>query len=302
MNSIKCGVLEPSNKYNSKRVVKSLLTLLLVIFALTLCYPSSFIQIAKPVAAAPISDPTVIPANNIVNSRTTYDIFFNTATSGMIKTIHIIFPSGFDVSGAARVIQRSGIGDGFLTASSSTTLIYNVRNPVIVPAGTTIKLEIGRIINSNRADVFQVGISTEDAVPNVIDGPTLSWSFRIKDITGNDISPNFMIRKTLKDDAAGHAHGWDPDASTTSYAIFDSDISGASDNEFVSVMIRYGNPVYCTAATADTGLFHVQCNSAPGDSAVLDYMITKLPGHVVTSTVISTSAPLSPFGSLQAGR
>jgi len=144
-----------------------------------------------------------------------------------------------------------------------------------------------------------VGISTADTVPTVIDGPTLSWSFKIREITGNDVSPNFMIRKTLNDDAAGHGHGWDPDASTTSYAIFDSDIIGASDAEFVSVMIRNGNAVYCSATTADTGLFHVQCNSAPGNSAILDYIITKLPAHVVTSTSISSKS--SPFGSLQTG-
>ena len=83
------------------------------------------------------------------------------------------------------------------------------------------------------------------------------------------------------------------------YAIFDSDISGASNTEFVSVMIRYGNVVYCLATTADTGLFHVQCNSAPGNSAVLDYIITKLPAHVVTSTTVSSIS--SPFASLQAG-
>jgi len=283
----------------SKWPYKSLLTLLLIVFALTMSYPSSFFQSAKTAAGATLSDPTVIPTSNIVNTRTTYDIFFNTATTGMIKTIRLNFPSGFDVSASARLIERSGIGDGLLSASSSSTLIYTVRNPVSVPAGTTIKLEIGKIINSNKADIFRVGISTEDAVANVIDGLTLSWSFRIKDITGNDVSPNFMIRKTLNDDAAGHAHGWDPDAITTSYAIADSDISGASDNEFVSVMIRYGNPVYCTAATADSGLFHVQCNSAPGNSAVLDYIITKLPAHVVTSTTVSSTS--SPFASLQMG-
>jgi hypothetical protein len=63
-----------------------------------------------------------------------------------------------------------------------------------------------------------------------------------------------MIRKTLNDDNAGHAHGWNPDTSTTAYAIADSDISGAFNSEFVSVMIRNGNPVFCTAAGADTGL------------------------------------------------
>jgi len=255
----------------------------------------------KPVAAAPISDPNVIPTNNVVNTKTTYDIFFRTATAGMIKFILMTFPSDFDISGAPRLVERSGIGSGSVSPPSNSTLIYTLSNPVNVPAGTLIRLEIGRIVNSNIAGSFRASISTEDSIGNVIDGPTLSSSFRIKDITGDDISPDFMVRKTMYDDDAGHAHGWDPDASTTSYAIFDSDITGASDDEFVSVMVRYGNAVYCTAATADTGLFVVHCNSAPGDSAVLDYIITRLPSHVVTSTVVSSSITASPFASLQRG-
>ena len=133
----------------------------------------------------------------------------------------------------------------------------------------------------------------------------LRLSFPIKRITGNDVSTQFMIRKTLYDNDAGHFHGWNPDASTTAYAISDSDISGAFNSEFVSVMIRNGNPVFCAAAGADAGLFVVYCNSAPGNSAELDYVITKLPSHVVTSTSLSTSSSLSisssPFASLQTG-
>jgi len=263
-------------------------------------YPSSFFQIVKPVAAAKLPAPTVIPSNNLVNTRTTYDIIFTTATTGTIKTIVMTFPSGFSLAFVPALIERSGIGDGLLSVSG-TTLSYTVSNPVNVPAGTIIKLEIGRIGNSDKWGAYSVGVSTQDTLTNVIDGMTPSWSFRIKDIKGNDISPSFMVRKTLYDDAAGHAHGWDPDASTTSYAIYDSDIAGASDDEFVSVMIRYGNAVYCTGATADTGLFVVHCNSAPGDSAVLDYIITRLPAHVVTSTVVDSSITVSPFGSLQRG-
>lgn len=120
-------------------------------------------------------------------------------------------------------------------------------------------------------------------------------------MTGNDISPNFMLRKTLNDDDAGDVHLWDLGASTTAYAISDSDISGAFNIEFVSVMIRNGNPVFCTAAGADAGLFVVYCESATGNSAELDYIITKLPAHVVTSTSSSSSISSSPFASLQTG-
>ena len=116
-----------------------------------------------------------------------------------------------------------------------------------------------------------------------------------KSITGDDVSPAFMVRKTLYDDDAGHAHGWDPNGSTKSFAIFDSNIAGASDSDFISVMIRYANLAYCTASPGDTGLFVVHCNNAPVDSAVLDYVITKLPANVVTSTDTSAfkSSPIT---------
>jgi hypothetical protein len=55
-------------------------------------------------------------------------------------------------------------------------------------------------------------------------------------------------------------------------------------------MIRSGNPVFCAAASADAGIFGVYCNSPPGNSAELDYIITKLPGHVLTSTLSQSSS------------
>jgi len=302
MNSIKSVDLGRKKKNASKRIFKTSFTLLLIVFAFTMSSPSSFFQILKPaMAAESLASVTIMPTNNIVNTRTTYDIFFKTATTGTIKIINMTFPSGFDVSAATKPIERTGIGSGSLSAPSSTTLIYNVSNPVSVPAGTTIRLEIGRIVNSNTAGNFRVSIATENTIPTIIDWPTNSFSFPIKGLTGNDVSPDFMIRKTLYDDDAGNAYGWDPDDSTTAYAISDSDISGVFNSEFVSVMIRNGNPVFCTAAGADAGLFVVHCTSAPGDSAELHYVITKLPAHVVKSTSSSSSMASSPFASLQTG-
>jgi hypothetical protein len=288
--------------------------------------PLSFFQIIKPAEAAGIlTNVSIVPTNNIVNTRGTYDIFFKTATTGTIKIIHMTFPTGFDVSSATKLIERSGIGAGILSAPSSTTLIYTVNSPVIVHAGTTIRLEIGRIVNSNTAGSFKVSIATErTTTPIIIDGPTLSNFFPIKDIgtndiransvtsskiadnsvtsskvadnsiIGDDISTGFMIRKTMHDDTAGHANGWNPDASTTEYAISDSDISGASSSEFVSVMILSGNPVFCAAAIGDAGLFGVYCNSPPGESAELDYIISKLPPHDVTTSLSLSSSESTP--------
>jgi hypothetical protein len=338
MYSIKSADIGRKKKNVSKRIFKTSLALVLIVFAFTMSSQSSFFQIIKPAEAAGIlTSVSIVPTSNIVNTRTTYDISFKTATTGTIKAINMTFPSSFDVSAASKLIERSGIGFGSLSASSSTTLIYNVSNPVSIPAGTRIALEIGRIVNSNVQGNFQVSITTENRIATIMDGPTKSFSFPIKDIgtndigansvtsskiadnsitsskiadnsitsskiadnsiTGDDVSTGFMLRKTLHDDDAGHAHGWDPDSSTTEYPISDSDISGASNNEFVTVMIRSGNPVFCAAASADAGLFGVYCNSPPGNSAELDYIITKLPAHDVVASSLSASTSESTLSS-----
>jgi hypothetical protein len=229
-----------------------------------------------------------IPTNNIVNTRSTYDIFFKTGTTGTIKTIHMTFPSSFDVSIANKLIKRSGIGSGSLSAPSSTTLIYTVSNPVSVPAGTTITMEIARIINSDTAGDFQVSIATEDTTPIIIDDPTDSYSFPVKDITGNDVSPNFMIRKTLLDDSVGNAKGWNPSGATNLFTISDSgiDITGsAKDSNFVSIMLK-STHTGCEVTTLSAGFFTIACDSAP------KYIRTSL-RNIQTSTTLDCSIVIS---------
>src|SRR4030095_14797640 len=214
--------------------------------------------------------------------------------------------------------------------ATDSIITYTVKNPERVPAGTFIRLEIPKII-ANDAGKFQATIITKRTDGSIIDGPTLSSKFLISDvgttgiadnsitgskitdnsitgskitdnsitgskitdnsITGQDISTGFTIRKTLHDDAIGNAHGWNPDTSTRAFAILDSDISGSSSSEFVSVMVRSGNPVFCAAASGDTGVFGVYCDSPPGNSAELDYIINKLPARndVASSLSASTS-------------
>jgi hypothetical protein len=307
-------------KKNVSKIFKTSLVLVMIVFVFTISSPTSFFQIVKPAEAAGLTRVSVVPTTGIVNQRTTYDIFLTTATTATIRSIEISFPSSFDISDATKVIERDGIHSGSLSSSGST-LKYSIYNPVRVSAGTTIKLEIASIV-AGKPGTFTASISTLKG-SGQIDGPTSSSSFSIKDIdtndiaansvtsskiadnsiTGRDLSTGLTIRKTLNDDNAGHAHGWDPNGSTKSFAIFDSDIAGASDSEFISVMIRYANLVYCTASPGDTGLFVVHCNSAPVGSAVLDYVITKLPANVVTSTdtsaLTSSSAHTSALAEIE---
>jgi hypothetical protein len=351
MKSIKSADSRRKKKNISKRTFQASFTLLLIVFVFTMSSPS-FFQMVNPVMAAGLTSVSVVPMTGIVNQRTTYDIFLKTATTATIKTIEMTFPPSFDLTFATKLIEREGIGFGSFSASGST-LTYKVKNPVSVSAGTTIRLELARIVAGN-AGSFTVSVRTLNTANSQIDGPTSSFFFSIKDIgindiaansvtsskiannsitsskivddsvtsskiannsitsskivddsvtsskivddsiRGDDVSTGFMIRKTMQDDTAGHAHGWNPDASTTAYAISDSDISGSSSSEFVSVMVRSGNPTFCAAASGDAGVFGVYCNSPPGNSAELDYIITNLPPHDVTSSLSTSSSEYTP--------
>jgi hypothetical protein len=304
MKSIK-DIGSHRNKIGNKVIPLSLALVILVIST----SPISSIQFLKPaMAAGTLTSIAILPTNNIVNTRTTYDIIFKTATTGTIKTINMVFPSGFDVSAATRVIERSGIGSGSLTAPSSTTLIYTVSSPVSVSAGTTIRLEIGRIENSETENIAaRVSITTKNTGGNTIDGPTNSPSFVIKAIEGLDIDPNFMNRKTLLDDTAGHAQGWDPNGVTTDFTITDSDVQideEAVFQTFVTVMLRnsHTSNSVCMVNHTDLEHFFMNCIGAPPDGAQLHYEIHKLPaiGFIETSTSSSTTSSTisSPFSLL----
>src|SRR4030095_14180258 len=277
MYSIKSGGLEPKNQ-KTTNIFKISLTLALMAFIST--SPTSYFGVIKPATAAgTLTTVSLVPLSNLVTTMTTYDISFRTGTIGTIKTIEIHFPDGqFDVGSVTRYLGRSGIGSGSISVTNNpatdSIITYTVKNPERVPAGTFIRLEIPRII-ANDAGNFQATIITKRTDGSIIDGPTLSSKFLISDlgttgivdnsitgskiadnsitaskiadnsITGQDLSTGFTIRKTLHDDAIGNAHGWNPDTSTRAFAILDSAISGSSSSEFVSVMVRSGNPTFC---------------------------------------------------------
>lgn len=305
------GISQIPKNQKTTNVLKISLTFALIVFAFSTS-PTSYFGVIKPATAAgTLTTVSFVPSNNLATMMSTYDISFRTGTTGTIKTIEILFPDGqFDVASATRYLERSGIGSGSISVTNNTPtdsiITYTVKNSESVPAGNFISLEIPRII-ANVAGNFQATITTKNTDGGIIDGPTLSSKFLISDvdttaiadnsITGQDLSTSFTIRKTLHDDAIGHAQGWNPDTSTRAYAISDSDISGEPSSEFVSVIVRSGNPAFCAAASGDAGLFGVYCDSPPGNSAELEYIITKLPAHddaVLSLSASSESSSASP--------
>ena len=288
---------------DSSKVFKISLSLALMVLVFTMTPGSSLFNILKPVSAATLTGVSVSPASNVINERATYDIFLTTKTTGTIKIIQIDFPSSFNLA-SFRLIEKSGIGPGSLSFSGST-LKYTVNSATSVPAGTNIKLEVGRII-ATEAGSQTVSIQTTSPQNVVIDGPTSSGSFTIKAITGKDVSPGFIKRKTLLDDAAGNTHGWNPDGSAKIFGIIDGDISEPANNIFVSAIDEDGAGCRIIDFDAEENLMSIRCDVPPANNNALHYLITKLPANVVTSTslissqsLFSSSIPSSPFDTLQ---
>ncbi len=63
---------------------------------------------------------TARPTNNIVNTKSFYDVVFLTALTGAIKTIQVTFPAGTTVPTSAFFNEAEGIGPGTVSKSGQT--------------------------------------------------------------------------------------------------------------------------------------------------------------------------------------
>jgi hypothetical protein len=144
---------------------------------------------------------TARPTNNIVNTNSFYDVVFLTATSGAIKTIQVTFPAGTTIPSTAFFNEAEGIGAGTVSKSGQT-LTYTVTNAVNVPAGTKIRLEFANINNPLNPNAnYKVTVTTRNAANAIIDGPTQSTAYTIKQIGVNAIANNAITNPKISDGA-----------------------------------------------------------------------------------------------------
>jgi hypothetical protein len=141
---------------------------------------------------------TARPTNNIVNTNSFYDIVFLTSTAGTIKTIQVTFPAGTTIPSGAFFNEAEGIGPG--TASKSgQTITYTVTNAVNVPADTKIRLEFANINNPlNPGATYKVTVTTRNAANAIIDGPTQSTVYTMKQIGVNAIANNAITNPKIE--------------------------------------------------------------------------------------------------------
>jgi hypothetical protein len=252
---------------------------------------------------AAISSLSSRPTNNLVNTISFYDVVFLTSSSGAIKTIQVTFPAGTVIPTGAFFNEADGIGPG--TASKSgQTVTYTVTNPVNVAAGTKIRLEFANINNPlNPSANYQVTVTTRDASNTIIDGPTQSTAYTIKQIGNNAIANNaittpkiadnsitstkpaesFMKRVSVEDTPAGHAVGWNPNDVDTLFTILEPEVVGF-DFTFVGVVVDSAFDVnhFCdTVNQFMDGRFTIACSTPPSEEAFLDYIVVNLPPHVI---------------------
>jgi hypothetical protein len=127
--------------------------------------------------------------NNIVNTKAYYDIVFRTATTGAIKKVDVTFPFGTDIS-TARLLEREGLGPGTISVTGQT-FTYTVNSAVSIPANTPIRLQLTKIVNPASVDnSYVVTVTTRNAANAIIDGPTQSTTYPIKQIENGDIANN----------------------------------------------------------------------------------------------------------------
>lgn len=164
--------------------------------------PSTLSQGGDFTTQAALSSPAARQSNNIVNTNTHYDIIFVTSTTAAIKEILVIFPAGTDVS-VARLVEAEGIGKGTVGPGTISGQIvrYIVLNAEVttIPAGTQIRLEFSNIVNPPDAgNGYRVNVQTRGTSNNIIDGPTQSFAYPIKQIGSSDIADGALLPQTIE--------------------------------------------------------------------------------------------------------
>jgi hypothetical protein len=236
-------------------------------------------------------------SNNIVKTRAQWEIVFYTQTTGTIHRIDMTFPEGTVLTGR-QLNEKLGIGPGTLTATGNT-VSYIVKNPVEIPAGTYIRFEIGALNNPPTGGVpLTITITTRGALNNVIDGPTETNAFFMKQIqsdqlangavttdklgngavTSSKLSSSFMVSRILNDGQ----NGWSPDGLAEQFTIGDAAVKLSNSHVYVSVdepsdVGPLAVNVVCMVEDISNGAFEVVCDVPPSDGSKLRYTVINQP-------------------------
>lgn len=149
-----------------------------------------------PTILGSLSNVGVRLTNNLVGLTTYYDITFSVATSAAIKSIQFTFPADTDVSNAA-LLEVDGIRTGTSSSVLGQTVTLTLDSSEQKKAGSIIRVEYSNIVNpTSTSNSYQVTVTTRDNNGAIIDGPTPTSAYTIKQIGTSEIADNAIVPST----------------------------------------------------------------------------------------------------------
>ena len=182
--------------------------------------------------------------NNIVGSQSYYDVVFVTSTTGTIRFIDITFPPGTLIGAAPRLVEREGIGAGNAIQVSNTKISYTVISPVSIPEGTKIRLEFFNLVNPTLPSTgYKVTVTTRNEGGTVIDGPTASNGFSMKQIGTGQIADGAITSNKIPPSEIGGDKIIDFSITNEDLSFGSVRVNNHADVIFASCSINWGTVV-----------------------------------------------------------
>jgi uncharacterized protein (AIM24 family) len=156
-----------------------------------------FTLVFSALPAFALSNIYVQQSNDIVNSQGYYTVSFVIGLSHFLTAFSVQLPSGFTTSTSTlKIIAPIGVPTGAYSVScvaSVCTLKYTFTNKQFIPLGRLVELTLagvqapGLTTRSDSAEAQYIYITTFNGA-SIVEGPTGSNSFNLRQITGADIA------------------------------------------------------------------------------------------------------------------
>ncbi len=131
------------------------------------------------VSAAALTGVVDTPSSLVAGATVNHSVVFTTATATAVKSVNITFPAGYNIATAT-------LGAYTPVNSEATPVLGIAAQVATVTFGTasaaataTYTIIINGVVNTSTSGNSTVSVTTNSAVPAVIDGPTTSANFLV---------------------------------------------------------------------------------------------------------------------------
>jgi hypothetical protein len=159
--------------------------------------------------AGALTGVTDTPANRIVGVTTTHNVGFTTASDTPSDgQVTVVFPAGFDVSGATLASVTGFNGDCVASVNGQTVTVMR-SGGTETAGGTPVTMALSGIVNTSvPGTAYKVTVSVRRADGSTIDGPAASARFTIDPVFAPGITQNlfYSLGQSL-DDWTVHGSG-----------------------------------------------------------------------------------------------